>query len=432
LPTVPQQINLRLPLLTLPSQGNGDPVSRLRFTSFVLLPLLLFAGSGSAHEVDQYDIPAEGEFVDLGDYWDQMLFEAVGSAVEKTNKNIAWNEKYNHIPLVRQARLAQLRSPTWLTMSVRRRLPSALAAILGLEIKLHLSDTPSEDPNQIQAYFASPLSGTYSHVPLVPDLRQIGRMTFMRSSTVKVHGNYIGTDKFAHFVAMGYWYYTYYLGARYSGKDQEEAIAIARDIGKHGLVSEKWFVGGVPTGVYSNADMVANYVGLKYYINVTEPVRLRGIKMPPMVVWQDDRWHIQPHVRPESDYFALFITPHLDEVLNPCLYEWSMRSKIRNEVRNRRQRIVDWYAGDNLSKRNPEHFDRILRECLTYYGEDYGHSGHVDKLITVANTCFNQRNTVAGGTTTRLVVQPPSTARISLAPGGKGSSTQPQVVPIRR
>ena len=111
-----------------------------------------------------------------------------------------------------EARLAQLQSPTWLTFSVRRRLPMALFAIIGLEMKLHIMDAQSRDPRKIH-YFASPTSGTYSHFPLVPDLRQLGRMTFMRSSTVKVHDTYMGTDKFAHFMAMGYWYYTYYSGS---------------------------------------------------------------------------------------------------------------------------------------------------------------------------------------------------------------------------
>jgi hypothetical protein len=306
-----------------------------------------------------------------------------------------------------------------------------LWAILGLETKLHFTDMKSADPAKIKGHFASPLSGTYSHLPLLPDVRQIGRMTFMRSSTVKVHGTYIGTDKFAHFVAMGYWYYTYYLGARCTGKDQEEAIAIARNIGKNGLVSEKWLVGGVPTGVYSNADMVANYVGLKYYVNVTESVRLKGVMYPPMVVREGDYWKLQPHVSPESSYFAQFISPHLDEVLNPCLYEWTIRGGIRSEVHDRRERILEWYAGNDPARRNPEYFDRVLQECMTYYGEDYGHSGHVDKLITVANTCFNEPS-VQTDSPTMLVVQPPSTARIRVATKKTSHDTPSKTARLKR
>ena len=47
-----------------------------RYTLLFLPWLLLPQGRGVAHEVDQYDIPAEGQYVDLGDYWDTMLFEA--------------------------------------------------------------------------------------------------------------------------------------------------------------------------------------------------------------------------------------------------------------------------------------------------------------------------------------------------------------------
>jgi hypothetical protein len=353
-----------------------------------LLSLALLRGVVLAHEVDQYDVPADKALVDLADYWDHLLFDAVQESVEATNRNISFTLKYNHVPLLRQAYLSCLQSPSWLTWRVRRQLPSAPGAILGLEVKAYVTARPPKGSGKSAAHFASPLTGIYSHAPLVPDPRQLGRTTFMRSSMIKVHDTYMGTDKVGHFVGMGFLYYMQYLGARSFGLTQDQAIAQAVRIGRHGPISETWLVGEVPTGVYSNADMAANYVGMKYYINITEPVRLQGATEPAMVVRQGDFWRIQPHVRPDSGYFAIFVSSHFDEVLNPNMYEASMRSRIRKRIRSRANQIVDRYAQNDPAKRSPEYFQTVLKDCLTYYGEDYGHCGKVDKLIAVSDTCF--------------------------------------------
>ena len=34
------------------------------------------------------------------------------------------------------------------------------------------------------------------------------------------------------------------------------------------------------------------------------------------------------------------------------------------------------------------HVENLARELSTYYGEPYGHSGHVDELLTIGNTCI--------------------------------------------
>lgn len=351
----------------------------------------LLAGVAGGHEVDQYDIPEGTDLVDHGDYWDQLLYRAVERGVAKTNQAIDDTRRLLIVPGVRQARLAQLQSPSHLTWAVRHQLPNAVMAIAGTEWKLHQApqakEGQSQDNKAVNLYYSSPLSGTYSKLPWWPDPRILTRISLLRSSAVKVHGQYIGVDKLAHFTGMGAWYYAYYQAARAAGKSQSEAIAVARSIGKYGPLSETWLVGGIPTGIYSNADMAANYVGLKYYINLTEPVTIRGELRGPMVVWDGDRWQIQPFVKPE--YFAQFMSPHFDEVLNPCLYEWTFRDRVRVAVHERRRGILSRYAGGDLERRSPEYFDAVLADCLTYYGEDYGHSGQVDKLITVAKVCFD-------------------------------------------
>ena len=76
-------------------------------------------------------------------------------------------------------------------------------------------------------------------------------------------------------------------------------------------------MGEIPTGDYSNADMAANYIGMKFYINVTEPVMLRGRRMAPMVVRDGDFFRLRPEVPPETGYFAQIVSDQHDEVLEP-------------------------------------------------------------------------------------------------------------------
>ena len=65
-------------------------------------------------------------------------------------------------------------------------------------------------PGKILGDRSSLTGSVYSHFPLVPDPRQINRIVFLRCSTIKLHGTYLGTDKLSHFVAMGYLYYGKY------------------------------------------------------------------------------------------------------------------------------------------------------------------------------------------------------------------------------
>jgi hypothetical protein len=249
-------------------------------------------------------------------------------------------------------------------------------------------DLKTKTPNAVNAYFSPVASTIYNKRPLWPDYRMLNRMAVLRCSTIKVHGQYMGVDKITHFTTMGTWYYSYYQWARSSGKSREEAISTARSIGQHGPISEHWLVGGIPAGIYSNADMAANYVGLLFYINVTEPVKIAGETRPPMVVREGDHWKLQPHVQP--GYFAMFVSPHFDEVLNPCLYEWTFREQVRAAIGARREAILARYTRERPGAHSPQDFDNVFAYCQTYYGEDYGHSGQTEHLITVARTCFEQ------------------------------------------
>ncbi|NOZ41290.1 MAG: hypothetical protein GXP24_13845 [Planctomycetes bacterium] len=130
---------------------------------------------------------------------------------------------------------------------------------------------------------------------------------------------------------------------------------------------------------------------MKYYANVTESVKLKGVTVLPMAVRRGDFWELQSHVRPETGYFAKFVSDHYDEVLNSNLFEPGMRSHMRRQMYKRRNEILDWYSAGNPFRRTPQYFDDRLSKLLTYYGEDYGHSQKLEDLIAVSDVCFDNK-----------------------------------------
>jgi hypothetical protein len=84
-----------------------------------------------------------------------------------------------------------------------------------------------------------------------------------------------------------------------------------------------WFFGLTMVGVYSNADMAANYAGLKFYLNLARPVVVNGRRLPPMLVKRQDLWELNPAL--PANFLRPFITDHLNEAMNPSLYTGVLR-----------------------------------------------------------------------------------------------------------
>ncbi|MCE9553528.1 MAG: hypothetical protein K8T91_09165, partial [Planctomycetes bacterium] len=175
------------------------------------------------------------------------------------------------------------------------------------------------------------------------------------------------------------------------GTPPAKAMRRAVDLNVQGLFGETGILGGLPTGVISNADLAADYLGMKFYLNLREPVTLHGETIPPMLVYENGRLALREDIQRDSQYFAMFVSDHLDEVLNPNLFEANMRDSVRRGVKQNSQVILDRYAGDDPERRSPAYFDQLVEEYSTYYGEYYGHTGQFEKLITVGNTCFDPK-----------------------------------------
>lgn len=353
-----------------------------------LFVVLSTTGLSFGHEVDQYQLPECEQLEDLGGYWNELLYTAVCKGVDSLNREIEIAER---IPIagVRDLLLARLHSPGTVAWRVRKHLPSVLMAIEGFEWKMRLGLLPKKHEDRILGHRPSMFDTSYNDSSLLPDPRQINRRLFMRASLLKVHDKSIGTDKIGHFITHGYLYYLTYRAFYATSECHEEAVRKAVFVGKYGPISEHFLVGTIPTGVYSNGDMAANYLGMKFFISLTHPIMLQGCQYPSMLAREGNYWKMRPHVTPEGDYFAAFISEHLDEALNPSVIEPVARGRLRERLRDRAPQLLAWYAGDNPERLNPRYFDELQQRCTTYFGEDYGHSGDDDELLTLGELCFD-------------------------------------------
>jgi hypothetical protein len=136
------------------------------------------------------------------------------------------------------------------------------------------------------------------------------------SPTVQVDGIRLGTDKLAHFMSEGWWYYRWWR----KHEDKYSADELQRKMIKYGVKLESGGQGYWVTGVFSPADLEANYQGFLFYQQLCH-----GDK--PLLYQQEGRWHF-------SDAFDLrhYVNPDWDESWLPNIFKERRWKRIRKTV----------------------------------------------------------------------------------------------------
>jgi hypothetical protein len=116
--------------------------------------------------------------------------------------------------------------------------------------------------------------------------------------TIRVNNQLIGTDKLGHFISQGRRYYRRFI--RYGSEEKAAEQAV---------FTERAIFGQLANGVYSNADLVANYEGHRFYRSLFEDNIIEG--KPAVLRWENDGWVIQR----EFDW-ADHVNEYWDEALN--------------------------------------------------------------------------------------------------------------------
>jgi len=118
-------------------------------------------------------------------------------------------------------------------------------------------------------------------------------------TSIKVNQVQVGSDKFGHFFSQGYKYYKRNL----AGWDDERVYA-------RGVFAERWLFGLLTTGAYSNADIVANYEGMRFY----QSLSIDGVSNGKSALIG---WHGNRPALSRKFTWRDHINDYWDEALNP-------------------------------------------------------------------------------------------------------------------
>lgn len=329
-----------------------------------------------AHETDQYTVPTGQKFADLDLYLSTYFRDALINALKRVNN-----------PLLGQGLLFSSDPSDRIARQVVWQFPLDLVFVERMEWQLKSRKVAERFPGKLVLYRAP--RWIYNHWALMIDPTKFIRLA--RCSTLMAEGTYFGTDKIPHFVHLGYAYFRAYRSAKAWGADEGSAIrsAIRVGTGANPLTSERTLFGLVSTGVLSNADLAVNYVGFKFFRNLTEPVMLEGKMHPPLLVQDGKTWRLNDHVRDNDRFFSVFISDHWDEALNPSDYLSTTATFVRKEVRNRCDSVVAWYRKRRSDLQTRDDFAALEKKLETYFGEEYGFSLRETDAITIANLCFD-------------------------------------------
>jgi hypothetical protein len=135
------------------------------------------------------------------------------------------------------------------------------------------------------------------------------------SPTLQVNGIRFGSDKLSHFFSEGWWYYRHWRKNRDDTPQQ-----VQRNMFEYGVTLENWIQGTTTTGVFSPADLEANYQGFIFYHQLCHADE-------PLLYRQDDRWHFS-----DSFDFRNYIYPKWDESWNPNVYSPVRWESIRSTM----------------------------------------------------------------------------------------------------
>ena len=165
------------------------------------------------------------------------------------------------------------------------------------------------DSDEVEKLATPPHDSIYSGHPLYAT-RVAG--LFGVGPTLKINQVLVGTDKLGHFLSQGRKFYRRWL------KQQDESKAA-----EHSAYTERAIFGQMTTGSYSNADLVANYEGFRFYRSLFEDNIVPG--KPAILSWEEDHWIMQ---RPFD--WADHVNDYWDEALNINHYDMMLYTHMKN------------------------------------------------------------------------------------------------------
>lgn len=357
--------------------------ARLKFPTILrtVLSVVLLLQSVTAFETDQYNLPPQ-PLADIGDELSEYVEQNIKKAVDKINAEIVRRQScLENLGIEKspancdsaekeRARLAFLRSEEAIAREIYNPLGGGIFPFTRSATWVethHFRAAPA-------LYKTSYLNSIYFTVPT-------SYLTI--SPTVKVYGAEFGTDKIAHFFQQGYAYYKISERAAAKGSARDEA---ARKAINWGRKTERTYYGTMVSGVYSNADLAANYVGMLFYRGLARELKIRDETRAPVLLLNNGIWIFNPNFNSRELLIKPFFTDHLNEALNPSIFSnlIGLRAYVRGVVK--KQSCKQWLAQKpDLTQAK---LNELTLKLMRWNDEDYGFTPS-KHFITIANTCFN-------------------------------------------
>ncbi len=348
----------------------------MRFSTVISAPLcaiLLLTSVTLAFETDQYNLPPV-PLTDVGDEVSDYVIVVLRETVADLNVEI--DKSRNCIELRKngcgdvakeKTKLAKLKNADTLAKRFFDRISGGnlMTTKFGKWMNSHeFASLPAryKAPYKESIYLLNP----FNYATLSP--------------TVRLYGHEFGIDKLEHLFQQGYQYFKIYNEAINKGSTAEKANQKAIEWGQK---TERTYYGLLTSGVYSNADLFANYVGLKFYMGMTNPLVIGEINRPALVHLANGRWQITEENLREN-LLKPFIADQMNEALNPSSYRATLIRSVRRSVV--KYACPEWR--NVLPSIKPFDLEQRAVSLENWNGEDYGYTRR-DRTVDVRATCFD-------------------------------------------
>lgn len=131
--------------------------------------------------------------------------------------------------------------------------------------------------------------------------------------TIRIGDVYLGEDKVGHFFGFGRRYFQRYKRLISDGIAEKEAL---ERVIEAGIAQESSLVGGLVDGIFSLADLEANFQGFQMLLDLTG-------KENPYFVQENGAWRINGRID-----FSKYVTPDFDESYNASHYSFFRWRKV--------------------------------------------------------------------------------------------------------
>ena len=254
---------------------------------FLLFLTFIVCATSQAAEVDQFSYSDDGLLDDASALIDAEVQSRLKRALRRANRNE---------PHLKPRKVQRV--PKQSHCSVPR-LYDSVELLLARPIIGQL-ESFAEQSDEISRYRVALNESVYRAFtwPQSPSLVLSERV----ASVIRVGDTLIGTDKLGHFFTEGF---SYFDETRYLSTPVADALLF-------GEWTESVYFGAQTTGVYSYADLVANFNGLRFWNRILsqQPDPLTGEPGSPYVRCEDDDWVL-------ADAFSM--TEYVDDAWNESI-----------------------------------------------------------------------------------------------------------------